>query len=69
MSARRVSIKGIELVCPICGGKQFYHRSTLLNTATASFLGFDWANANADNYICDHCYYMFWFHPEDYNFG
>jgi len=68
VSAKRVSIKGIELVCPICGGKEFHHRQTLLNTVMASLLRFDWANANADNYICNHCYYMFWFHPENYNF-
>jgi len=68
MSAKRVTIKGIELVCPICGGKEFYYRQTLLNTSGATFFGFDWANANADNYVCNHCYYMFWFHPENYDF-
>ncbi|KAF0193501.1 MAG: hypothetical protein FD169_2468 [Bacillota bacterium] len=69
MSAKPVSIKGIDLVCPVCGGKDFYQRQTLLNTAGATFLGFDWANANADNYVCSHCFYMFWFHPENHNFN
>ena len=26
-----------------------------MNTRGASFLGFDWANSEADNYICDNC--------------
>lgn len=68
MSAKPVDIKGIKLVCPVCGGEEFHHRQTLLNTSAATFFGFDWANANADNYICKHCFYMFWFHPEDYEF-
>ena len=68
MSAGEVSIKGISLTCPVCSNKEFYERETLLNTSGATFLGFDWANANARNYVCSHCYHMLWFHPENYRF-
>ncbi len=58
-----VSIAGRDLVCPVCGGKRFYHRETQLNTAGMTFLGFDWANKSAENFYCHQCGYMFWFHP------
>ena len=60
---QEVKIAGHKLVCPVCGGESFLHRQTLLNTAGMTFMKLDWANANADNYYCEHCGYMFWFHP------
>jgi len=33
----------------------------LLNTRGISFLGLDWANKVADNYVCDRCGYVHWF--------
>ncbi len=59
-----VTIQGHDLVCPICGSRRFWFRQTQLNTTGMTFLGLDWANTNADNYVCDHCGYMFWFHPQ-----
>lgn len=51
----------IELVCPICGGKKFYDRQTLMNTAGMTFMGYDWLNAEATNFICADCSYIYWF--------
>ena len=56
-----VEIKGHKLICPICEGQNFWNRQTLMNTRGATFLGFDWANKEADNFICDNCGYVFWF--------
>ncbi len=56
-----VEIMGRPLICPICGESDFCERETLMNTAGATFLGFEWANKAATNYICDHCGYVYWF--------
>ncbi len=64
-SVGKVTIKGHDLICPICGNDSFYQRTTQLNTAGMTFLGLDWANQNAFNYYCSECGYMFWFHPLD----
>lgn len=64
MASKKVeekSVCGYKLECPICKGNQFWERTTLMNTAGASFLGFDWANKEARNYVCDHCGYVMWF--------
>ncbi len=53
--------KGHALKCPICGGEKFWTRKTLMNTAGATFLGVEWANKKADNFICDNCDYVIWF--------
>lgn len=51
----------IQLKCPICGCEEFYDRKTLLNTAGMTYLGLDWANDEATNYVCRDCSYIFWF--------
>lgn len=51
----------IQLKCPICGCEEFYDRATLLNTAGMTYLGLDWANDEATNYVCRDCSYIFWF--------
>ena len=56
-----VDEREIELICPICGGKRFYDRKTLMNTAGMTFLGYDWLNAEATNFICADCSYIYWF--------
>ena len=56
-----VDIKGKPLTCVICGEKEFWERETLMNTAGATFLGFDWANKPATNYVCGNCGYVHWF--------
>ncbi|SFH71852.1 hypothetical protein SAMN05192551_102318 [Tindallia magadiensis] len=60
-NARKIEIKGNSLVCPVCSADEFWERETLMNTAGATFLGFDWANKPAKNYICDNCGYVYWF--------
>ncbi|WP_010249805.1 hypothetical protein [Acetivibrio cellulolyticus] len=56
-----VKVNGYELVCPICKGKNFEKRSSLLNSRGMAFLGLDWASQSALNYICDTCGYIQWF--------
>jgi len=56
-----IEIKGNKLICPICKGHNFWNRQTLMNTRGATFLGFDWANKEAVNFVCDNCGYVFWF--------
>lgn len=63
-SSRRIIFAGereIQLKCPICGCEAFYDRKTLLNTAGMTYLGLDWANDEATNYVCRDCSYIFWF--------
>ena len=54
-------VNGFELICPVCSGKKFNRRSSLLNTRGLTFISLDWANQSAINYICDCCGYIFWF--------
>ena len=56
-----VGDREIELVCPICGGKKFFERKTLMNTVGMTFFDLDWANPEATNFICEDCSYIFWF--------
>lgn len=56
-----VGDREIELVCPICGGKTFFERKTLMNTMGATLLGWDFADAEAMNFICEDCSYIYWF--------
>ena len=51
----------IELVCPICGCKKFFKRSTLMNTKGMTFFDMDWADSEATNFICEDCTYIYWF--------
>ena len=52
---------GHKLRCVVCEHDRFWSRSTLLNTRLATFLGFDWTNKEAMNYVCERCGYIFWF--------
>jgi len=54
-------VNGYELVCPVCKGKNFEKRSSLLNTRGFTLPGLDWANQGAINYICETCGYIYWF--------
>ena len=60
-------IKGKKLICPFCGQKRFWIRKTLMNTPGVTFLGFDWANKEAVNYVCEKCGYIMWFLPPENN--
>jgi predicted nucleic-acid-binding Zn-ribbon protein len=59
-----VEVFGRKLSCVVCGNATFHERDSLLNTRLATFFKFDWANAQAVNYICTRCGYIFWFLPE-----
>jgi predicted nucleic-acid-binding Zn-ribbon protein len=54
-------VNGYELDCPICRGKNFSRKSSMLNSRGMTLLGLDWANQGAINFICDSCGYIFWF--------
>jgi len=54
-------VEGKALTCTHCGHDRFWTRSTLMNTKGASFLGFDWANKAAKNFVCDRCGLVLWF--------
>lgn len=54
-------VHGKALQCMHCGHDRFWTRTTLMNTKGVSFLGLDWANKEADNYVCDLCGYVHWF--------
>jgi len=55
------SIAGNKLECPVCHHNKFYTRRTLMNTPGMTFLGIEWANKEATNYICEKCGYVMWF--------
>ena len=59
--AKKVSMWGKSLSCPICHHDKFWQRDTLLNSRVATFFKFDWANKSAQNYICDQCGHILWF--------
>lgn len=54
-------IAGTPLNCPHCGHRHFEYDMALLNTRAMSFVGLDWANANASLYICKNCGHIEWF--------
>ncbi len=54
-------VNGYDLVCPVCKRESFTKRSSLLNSRGMTFLGLDWTNQGAINYVCDSCGYIFWF--------
>jgi len=55
------TINGFELECPVCKHDKFWKRKTLMNTPAATFFGVEWANKEAQNYICNRCGYIYWF--------
>lgn len=61
--SEEVMVADHKLVCPVCGNDHFFERQIQMNTAGMTFLDMDWANKSAQNYYCDNCGYIFWFHP------
>ena len=59
--SQMVEIAGAVLSCSHCKNQKFHKDTRLLNSAGASFLGFDWANKQATIYICDNCRMIHWF--------
>jgi hypothetical protein len=62
-------VDGHELHCPICAHDEFWKRHTLMNTPGLTFLGVEWANRQAENYVCDSCGYILWFLRESLEHG
>jgi hypothetical protein len=54
-------VNGKLIKCPICDHDQFWKRKTLLNTSFMTMLGFDWANRESQNFVCDECGHVLWF--------
>ena len=59
--SRERIVKGNKLTCYVCKNDKFWFRETLMNTPGMTFFGLEWANKKAQNYICDHCGYVYWF--------
>ncbi|MBN1198196.1 MAG: hypothetical protein JXA23_02510 [Bacteroidales bacterium] len=59
--AAEYTVSGHKLECPVCHHTKFTTRRTLMNTAGMTFLGIEWANREATNYICGKCGYVMWF--------
>lgn len=62
--AEKISVKGNQLLCRVCGHDTFFHRKAQLNTAAASLFNVDWANKSAYCYICSQCTNIEWFLQE-----
>ena len=60
-TTEQIQIAGSTLHCEICKHDMFWRREAQLNTAVATFFGFDWANPTATCYVCDGCGYIHWF--------
>jgi hypothetical protein len=58
-----LQVKSRQVHCLICGHDRFWCREAQLNTAVATFFGFDWANASGICYVCNDCGYIHWFLP------
>jgi len=58
---KEFEIKGNKLTCPICRQTYFWTRKSLMNTPGMTFANFDWAEKQADNYVCNNCGYVMWF--------
>ena len=56
-----VSVKGHELICPICSNNYFFSSRAQLNTAVATFFNLDWANRSATYFVCTECTHISWF--------
>ncbi len=59
--AKQYLIKGHPLECPVCKNDTFWMRETLMNTKGLTFFKLEWANQQAQNYVCNNCGYVHWF--------
>jgi predicted nucleic-acid-binding Zn-ribbon protein len=60
IEAREVTVAGHHLRCQVCEFTRFYRREARLTTG-ASFFGQDWANSQAECFVCEQCGYVHWF--------
>lgn len=59
------TVAGNDLRCPVCGHDTFWKRRTLMNTPGMTFFGVEWANRQAENFVCDRCGHVLWFLREE----
>ena len=52
---------GKLVTCSHCGGTSFEKSVALLNSRGLTFLDLDWANAEADTFVCKNCGHIEWF--------
>ncbi|QJR79518.1 hypothetical protein CA267_001255 [Alteromonas pelagimontana] len=60
-NADRYQINQVQIKCVHCGHDHFDAGEAQLNTAGATFVGFDWANRSASVFVCKQCSYIMWF--------
>ena len=54
-------VNGTKINCPVCQNSKFSRSTAQLNTAGATFLGFNWANKTVNTIICNQCSHVSWF--------
>ena len=54
-------IAGYKLSCQMCHNTHFWTRETLMSGKGATFMGMDWAERTAVNYLCSQCAHILWF--------
>lgn len=59
--AKTMMVGPKPLQCLVCGHDRFRERQAQLNTAAATFFGFDWANRTATCMVCERCSHIHWF--------
>ena len=55
---KKFSVNNKELKCHMCDNNTFWLKKSLMNTWFFTVMNFDWANREADNYICSECGYV-----------
>ncbi len=58
--AREITVAGRHLRCQVCDYTRFFRREARV-TAGASFFGQEWANIQAECFVCEQCGYVHWF--------
>ena len=61
MKYEKLIINNRESACPLCGCTDFTQQQAQLNTAGMTLLGLDWANEEADCFVCRDCGHILWF--------
>jgi predicted nucleic-acid-binding Zn-ribbon protein len=58
---QHVSVAGVQVRCPHCGGEDFEDRHALVPTRGMTFLGLAFVNRAASVLVCAKCGHMEWF--------
>ena len=60
-AGEKYEVAGKQLICPYCGGENFWKARAQLNTAFLTWLSKDWLNRSATVYECTACGHIEWF--------